>query len=509
MGGLAATKETAMTESAGATPSPVVLPPELDPRRPRRRNRPLRILTAAASAGIVAVSLTGFVSLNHYESKITRVPVFAGLNEDARPDKPETSATNILLVGSDSRDGLTRSEIAELHVGAPDSGRRSDSMMLLHLDEDWSRATVVSFPRDSYVTLPEYTTEDGTVLREERNKLNAAYATGGPGRTIATIEEATGIRIDHYVEVGFDGFVNAVDAVGGVEVCTEKALYDRRAGLDLPAGTSELDGGEALAYVRARYVDSSSDLGRMERQQDFLASLFRKATSSGVLLNPVRLNGLLDATLSSISTDAGLSRDLLLQLATQMRQMAAGNVVFTTVPIADADYRPGNVGSTVRWDDVKAEELFTAIRADQPLGGQTTEATGATPAPTSPPVTKQPGSIRLKVLNASGQTGVARTTADKLAEVGFAISGVGNAERVSGTEIRYDPRWSESVKTVQAALPGARAVAVEGQGGTFTIVVGSPEQAVVPVTVVAAASPKPTGTANTPAIRSAAENLCG
>lgn len=486
---------------------PVTLPPELDPRRPRRRNRPARILAGAASAGILAVSLTGFVGLNHYEDKINRVPVFAGLNEAARPAKVDTQAVNILLVGSDSREGLSNEEIKELNVGIAGgpagSGRRSDSMILLHLNDDWSQATLVSFPRDSYVTIPEFTAEDGTTYRERRNKLNAAYAEGGPALTIATLEQATGVRIDHYVEVGFDGFVKAVDAVGGVEVCTEKALYDRRAGLDLPAGTSRLDGGQSLAYVRARYVDSRSDLGRMERQQDFLGSLFRQATSSGVLLNPVRLNGLLDATLSSLSTDPGLDRGMLLQLAQQMRQMAAGNVVFTTVPIADADYRPGGVGSTVLWDDEAAAELFAALREDRPLTDE--PAAGATS--TAPPVTKSPGSIQMQVLNGTGQSGVARATADKLAEVGFAVRGVGNAEPVTTTEIRYDPRWSESLKTVQAALPGAKAVAVEGQGGTFEIVVASATQPVLPVTVVAAA-PKPTTSASSPAVRSAAQNLC-
>jgi LytR cell envelope-related transcriptional attenuator len=198
----------------------------------------------------------------------------------------------------------------------------------------------------------------------------------------------------------------------------------------------------------------------------------------------------------------------LMQLATQMRQMAAGNLVFTTVPIADADYRPGGVGSTVLWDEQEAGELFAAVMADQPIGSQTAGTAAAAAAPSAPPVTKEPGSIRLKVLNGSGQTGVARSTADKLAEVGFGISSVGNADTVSGTEIRYDPRWSESLKTVQAALPGARAVAVEGQGGTFTIVVGDAAQPVVPVTVVTSPSPAPSGSASTPAIRSAAENLC-
>ena len=503
-----------MSSGVGAAPSAApALPPDLDPRQPPRRNWVLRGLAGGVSAAIVAASVFGYLTLNYYDDKITRIDnVFAGREAD-RPVKIATESLNILLVGSDSREGLTREEIAELKVGiegGPDgSGRRADTAILMHLDSDWSRATLVSFPRDSLVEIPEFTNSEGKTTRAQQNKLNAAYAIGGPQLLVSTIEQNTDLRIDHYVEVGFDGFVKAVDAVGGVDVCTEEAISDRRSGLELAAGESRLDGAQALAFARARYFDPTADIGRMGRQQQLLASLFNEATSTGVLLNPIRLNSLLDATLSSISTDPGFDRQLMLNLATKMRDVAGGEVVFTTVPIGDANNRIDGIGSTVEWDEQAAEELFRAIREDQPIGSQSEEAAAEAPS-TTPVVSVPPGSISMKVLNGVGTAGLARQSADQLAALGFSVTGVGDGESVTATEIRYDPRWDESVKTVAAALPGARLVPVPGQGGTFVVVIGDANQKFQSVTVQAAADePAPSASESAAPVRSAADPLCG
>ncbi len=497
------------------------LPPELDPRGPRpqprpagqdgnRWRRPLTWVAGGMATLVVAFSALGYLLLGHYEGQIDRVDVFAGLT--GRPAKVADTAQNYLIVGSDNREGLSAAEARALHVGTASAdngaGRRSDTMILLHVSEQRDKATLVSLPRDSYVRIPAYTGDDGKQHPESYNKLNAAYALGGPQLAVATVEANTGVLVDHYVEVGFEGFVRMVDAVGGVEICTPKAIKDTKAGLRLEAGTNQLDGGEALAYVRARYFDPRADIGRIERQQAFLGALFRQATSAEVLLNPLAMNAFLDASLQSVRTDPDLRRDDIVDLMTKTRGLAAGNVVFATVPISDYDYRPGGVGSTVRWDEAEAATLFERLRQDQPVGSQTTGATAAT----GPVLTVAPSSITVQVLNGAGVSGLGARTADDLAKLGFVMAGpAANADRSGATvtEVRYDPRWDESLKTLLAALPGAKAVPVKGQGKVFEVVVGSSYAGAKAVTVTPSAAPGASASASALTTTSAAENPCG
>lgn len=490
---------------AGSTRSS--LPPELDPRGPRRSaatasgggrsrtRRPLAWVAGSLAALTVGFSLVGNGVANHYENKITRVSVFNGLTN--RPAKVSSSAENILLVGSDSRAGLSRNEIAELHVGSATAtnagGRRSDTMILLHISKDRGTATLLSLPRDSYVVIPAYTDAQGKKHPESHNKLNAAYAFGGPQLAVATVEANTGVHIDHYIEIGFDGFVRMVNAVGTVPICTPKPLNDPKSGLNIPAGTTQLDGATALKYVRARYVDPRADLGRIDRQQAFLAALFRRAMSSQILLNPIKLNSFLDAVLAAVTTDPDLSRSDILDLATSMRSVAAGNVVFATIPMANVNYSVNGIGSTVLWDDAKAQEVFNAFRTDAPLVKPATTAPTTTTAASAPTV--PPSQISLVVLNGAGVAGLAGRAANDLQQLGFVLAGpAANASTTgaSQTVVKYDPNWNESLKTVLAALPGATAVAVPGQGKVFKVVVGSSYSGAKAVTVV----PAPTATAS-------------
>lgn len=518
---------------AGQRRPAVTLPPELDPRRParsrpggrnpsapagRRRHGVGTRLAGVASALVLVVSAGGYAMASHYEGKLQRVNI-PGLPAKSGGDR---GAQNFLLVGSDNREGLTPAEIADLHVGPGSaengSGRRSDTVILMHLSKGADKALLVSLPRDSYVRIPPYTDDAGKKHGESKNKLNAAYALGGPALTVATVEENTGVEIDHYVEIGFDGFVRMVDALGGVDICTPKKLKDEKSGLDLPAGTSRLDGGKALAYVRARYFDPTSDLGRMERQQAFLGAMFRRATSGGVLLNPLKLNKFLDAVLASVQTDEGLTRQDIFDLAVGTDGLSPSSIRFATVPVSDIDYRPTpSIGSTVRWDEPKAAALFQAIRDDRPVSQSPSASAkaspGATPAdaPTVPP-----SSISVKVLNGAGVRGLGARAATDLEKVGFVLAGpAGNASRLgtTQTEVRYDPRWNQSLKTVLAALPGARAVAVPGQGKVFTITVGTSYIAAKQVTVVAAPSASSSGSPSASATSSvkttsAADNPC-
>ncbi|HVQ88715.1 MAG TPA: LCP family protein [Actinomycetes bacterium] len=445
-----------------------VLPPELSPRgttnkvsAPRGR-RVFGWLASALAAVVFVASTGGWVLATYYDAKIGRIWTGGALSGNS--DGP----MNILVVGSDSREGLTLEQARALGTGTAansSTGQRSDTMMLVHISGDRKNITVVSLPRDSYVTIPAYTDDNGDKHPAQKNKLNAAFALGGAPLLIQTIKDATGMEIDHYVEVGFGGVVKMVDALGGVDVCLPTAANDYRSGLDLPAGTSHVDGVMGLAYVRARYIDPTADIGRMQRQQRFLGSMFQEATSMGVLLDPVQLDKFLRAALSSVKLDEGMTRDMLLDLAADMQELSPKDIRFLTVPLSNVNLSTP-VGSAVQWDKAGASKVFEALEADQPLVKKDK----------GPTVEIAPGEINVQVLNGSTIAGLAGQASDDLATAGYTIAATpANADKtdVTSTIIRYDPQWSTSVKTLEAAFPDATLEEVAGLGGTFEIVVGT------------------------------------
>jgi LCP family protein required for cell wall assembly len=282
-----------------------------------------------------------------FYSRIEKVDALS--DYDGRP--AGGSGTNWLIVGSDSREGLSDEEIKELHLGKAE-GRRTDTIILLHEPADGA-PTLVSLPRDSYVPIPGH----------GRNKLNAAYAFGGAPLLVQTVETVTGLRVDHYAEVGFGGFVGMTDAVGGVELCPKRSIKDRKAGLDVAKGCQEMDGPTALGYVRARYSDPKGDLGRVERQQEFLGAVFDEAVSPATLLNPFRIVSLGNAATTALTIDDGDGPLSLVRFALAMRAVAGGDGKRVTVPVADANYTT-SAGSAVKWDRDRALRLFRALRAN-------------------------------------------------------------------------------------------------------------------------------------------------
>jgi hypothetical protein len=301
------------------------------------------------------------------------------------------------------------------------------------------------------------------------------------------------------VEVDFLGFVNLVDAVGGVDVCTPVRLRDRKAGLRLPKGTTHVDGETGLAYVRARSLDARADLGRVERQQRFLAAMVQKATSKDVLLDPRALVRFLDAALSAVRADPGLTQQQLVQLGTELRHVSGRDIRFRTVPIANPSYRTRNAGAVALWDEDAAASLFTGMRED---AAPARDRTPRRERPTVPP-----GQVRVQVYNGTGTTGLGSRVADELSHRGFAVAGP--AENWTHTDaarttIRYDSRYTESIKTVAAALPGSRLVPVRGLGGTLQVVVGTAYDGTRAVHV---ASPEGTRSAGTDG-RTAASDPC-
>ncbi|MEY2769164.1 MAG: hypothetical protein RL359_800 [Actinomycetota bacterium] len=341
-----------------------------------KSTRAIKVITSL-SVGVVALASLSWIGLGQVSDRIDRISVFAGL--DNRPEKT-SKALNYLLVGSDTREGLTKEEIKALRVGSTKTaaGGRSDTMLLVHISKKRDKAFLVSLPRDSLVTIPAHLSTDGkTQIPDRENKLNAAFAFGGAPLLIETIERATNLKMDHYIEVSFAGFAGIVDALGGIEVCTKVDIDDPKSHLVLSAGTHTLDGIEALKYVRSRDFDGRGDIGRMQRQQQFMSSVIKKATSTGVLLNPIKLTNFLNAAISTVKMDETLSKNDLLDLAKQMRGLSSGNVRTLTVPLKTANGRHPTAGSVVIWDPVLSADLWTRIREDQALVDEVTPSPSA------------------------------------------------------------------------------------------------------------------------------------
>jgi LCP family protein required for cell wall assembly len=327
--------------------------------------RAIRFFTIL-SISIVAISGISWAGLGRITAAIPKIDAFGGL--DNRP-KRESSAVNYLIVGSDTREGLSRAEIKRLKVGGTDvaAGKRSDTMLLVHISKKRDKAAIISVPRDSYAKIPEHQNSQGKVIPATYSKINSAFNWGGAPLLIQTFEEMSGLRIDHYVEINFVGFVRMVDALGGVEICTKRDIDDPKSHLVLPAGRHILDGVDSLKYVRTRQFDGLGDLGRMKRQQEFAGAMLRKATSAGVILNPVKMVDFISSALDSVVTDEGLSQGDLLTLGKQLRNLSASNVRTLTIPLKYYNYSKNGVSAAVLWDPVLAPELFDRIKNDDAL----------------------------------------------------------------------------------------------------------------------------------------------
>lgn len=353
-----------------------------------KSTRAIRIITSL-SVGVVFISAATWVALGQVSGQISRINVFGNL--DDRPEKT-SSALNYLVVGSDNREGLTKEQIQKLRVGGTDvaAGGRSDTMLLVHISKARDSAYIVSLPRDTLVTIPEHVSSiDGkTIVSARPGKLNSAFAFGGAPLLIETIEGATNLKIDHYVEVSFAGFVGVVDALGGIEVCSKVDINDPKSHLVMSAGVHVLDGIEALKYVRTRDYDGRGDIGRMERQQQFVSAVLRKATSSGTLLNPIKLANFYQATISTVKMDEAVTKDDLLTLGKQMRNLSSGNVRTLTVPLSNPNGRVEGLGSVVIWDEELAADLWLRIKNDDALVDIIPpKKSSASPSPSASPST--------------------------------------------------------------------------------------------------------------------------
>ncbi|MEV4949862.1 LCP family protein [Streptomyces sp. NPDC053755] len=426
----------------------------------------------------------GHAVVTSLDTGIDRVDPFKDMK-----NRPQAGhGMNVLVVGTDGRERISEEERKAYRLGGAPC-RCTDTVMIVHISQDRERASVVSLPRDSYAEMPEHVDmTSGERHQAHPVKLNAAYAEGGPGLTVRTVENMTGVKIDHYVEVDFTSFMRTVDAVGGVRICTTRPMKDEYTGLDLAAGTHELTGGQALQYVRSRHVDGAADIGRMQRQQRFVAALIHKVADSGVLLNPVRFRTVASTMLTSVRADRDFGTTEMLGLAKAMRTFSPASSEFVSVPIGDMSFPVKGIGSTVKWDAAKAQKLFQSLREDRPLAPHRTAAKG----PRTVVVDVAPRTVRVQVYNGTRTDGLGRKVDDALRGTGFDTTGVprtGQGPERRGTLVEYDPGWDRSAKSLAAALPGAELRPVKGQGGTMKVTVGADYRG---VTAVRAESPSGT-----------------
>jgi LCP family protein required for cell wall assembly len=338
-------------------------------KSPRSRRRVLTLLAWATAAVLVICGGTGGYLYWKLNSNIKTVDINAALGTD-RPAASTTGAMNILILGSDSRSGGN----SELAGGADDGTARSDTAMVVHINEAHTHADVVSIPRDTLVTRPTC----GTKVGASDVMFNTAYEVGGATCAVKTVESMTGLRMDHYVEVDFQGFAKLVDALGGVTVTTTVDINDTDSGLHLKAGTHKLTGTQALEFVRTRHgVGDGSDLGRIELQQQFVKSLMAQVQNLGLLTDPVKLYELASTATSSVTTDSDLgSVASLVSFAESMKSVKSSDITAVTMPNTTAPSDPNRVVAL----EPQATELWTALKNDAAVPKSVTALQSADPA---------------------------------------------------------------------------------------------------------------------------------
>lgn len=295
---------------------------------------------------------------------LTVIPLNAWRNVERVDNRPasspaDTAGRTYLLVGSDSREGLSEAEQAQLSTGPDDGGgKRTDSIVLVHVSAHGGQPVIVSLPRDSYVPIPGKGTS---------NKINAAFAFGGARLLTETVEQATGLHIDGYLEIGFGGFAKVVDSLGGVDICVARDMKDELAGIDLKAGCQVLDGKNALGYVRSRHSDPKGDLGRAERQRQFLGAVMKKAATPTTVLIPSRYTAFADAASAGLIVGSDTSLGDAVAIMQALRAVGNGEGLSLQVPIETAALQTKNAGVAVKWNSTQAKALFAALRNDESL----------------------------------------------------------------------------------------------------------------------------------------------
>lgn len=457
-------------------------------RKPRtRRSRTKRIIGwTAFGLAVILVVVGGYAAYSYFRfvNNVKHVDVISESN------KPKTdvdgSDQNILLVGDDHRpDGASQAELDQLGTTSDGGGTNTDTMMVLHIPADGKSATLISLPRDSWVDVPGH----------GMNKLNSAFSLGG-GATdptsgakllIQTVQNLTGLTIDHYVRISLLGFYDIAQALGPIQVCLNNAVDDPYSQANFPAGVSTLDAHQALAFVRQRHGLPQGDLDRVVRQQYFLSVEAHKFLSAGTLLNPGKLSKVLDAVSGSLETDPGLN---FLSLAAQLQGLTGGKIQSATIPVS------GTPTITVDGEDLSIVEVDTAAMPAfiQSLMGTPSAFEKATAA--------KPADTTVTVLNGGETNGAAGSATSTFAAAGFKTGTAGDADTQPTTVIKYPSGQEAQAKAVAAYLPGASVQETSSVTGV-TVVLG--DDGLMPAAPAAGGAPA-SGGAPAPSPSSPAKN---
>jgi LCP family protein required for cell wall assembly len=423
-----------------------------------------RSVAALLSVLVLAGSGWGWYLVRVAEASVGRT--------DAIPDSGNVDASgageamNLLLVGMDSRTGLTPEQQAQFSTGDPEGVLNTDSMMLVHIPADGSGASFVSLPRDTYVSIPGF----------GESRLNSAYSKGynesqgsdaesdaaGAQLLIQTVSQFTGLKIDHFAEIDLLGFINLSTIVGGVEVNLCQATSDPFSGADFPAGVQTISGADALKFVRQRHGLPGTDLDRVVRQQVYIAGMLRNVLSSDLLLDLGKQKAIVEQVGSSVTLDQGLD---IFDLAAQMQGVELGSITFQTIPgLTPTRIDGADVLEPPSDKEVKAFFASLAATPDDPSSAE----------PTSAAPSVSPGDVTVSVLNGSGVSGAAATAAGELSTAGFGAGSGGNADPTDTTTVLHAPGDEAAAALLAAQVPGA-AVAVDDSlpAGTVQLVIGT------------------------------------
>ncbi len=423
-------------------------------RRPKARmTRRGRIL--AWTGGVLGVLLLITAGVGGWiyfklDGNIHGADVGSRLGGD-RPANLSPGSKNILVVGSDSRAG------ANAKYGKNLDTMQSDTLMVLHIAANREWATAVSFPRDSWVSIPSCDSGNGRKSKPHHFKINEAFTIGGESGdvgnaaacTIKTVEKNTGLRIDHFVSVDFQGFKGMVNALGGIKVCPKTAIHDKKAHLDMEAGCQEVSDEKALGYVRTRYsVGDGSDLGRIGRQQEFMKALGEKAQSK--LTSPGALYDFLDSATKSLTTDEELAGvKPLSELASTVKDIPSDRLTFLTVPNYPREADVPTDKANVIWQYPQAGNLFSDLAHDKEVSKDKLAAEA------KKLVTAR--SVKVRVLNGTGTPGYAAGAAADLRKMGFSVVSTGNAAPgAKETAITYPASMEAQAKVLSARLAGVK-----------------------------------------------------
>jgi LCP family protein required for cell wall assembly len=422
-----------------------------------------------SACGVTGVVIAGCLTVYGVYSDALRIDT-ESVNPDSWGDRPPAveGLHNILLLGTDERAG----DDAEYNI---ENGIRPDVLVIVSIDADRGGVTMVNLPRDLLVDLPpcdpvgEYPGWQGGA-----DQLNHAMRYGGMDCQGNAVETLTGVHLEHIVAVDFAGFADIVDTIGGVEMCVPEPIDDPKAHLTLEAGEQRLNGEQALGLARSRAsTEQGSDLNRIENQQRLMGAIMREVTSGDILSSPATLYGFIDAVTDSLVTDDALTVDKMRELAVAVREVDLEEMTMVTVPVVDHPADPNKVA----FQEPAAQELLSAVAAGELQAedgeDEASEEEAAPEEEAEGPV--EPSDVSVRILNGTGQTGLATQVEPLLAQEGFTVTGTGNPEaRIPEvTTVYHGPGQEAEAELLASALTSAAIEEVPDLSGDLELVMGA------------------------------------